>query len=151
VNSTVTDLTITGLAFQPKGALLLSGTNVETAHDTPSNQAKFSAGIFSGVSEQSVMYGRDNNGQTTTQVTAGLEYDESFANGDATGNRSVMSVKSVQSDGLTCRMDLAESQAHFVEVLTGGNGQTNSVNIGQPMSRRHMGIWPQNPSHSTGI
>lgn len=151
VNSTSTDLTITGLAFQPKGALFISGTSSETAHDTPSNQAKFSVGLFSGVSDQESMYQRDNNGLTTTQVTVGVEYDGNFANGDASVNRSTMSVKSVQSDGLTCRMDLAEAQAHFVEVLTGGNGQTNSGNIGQPISRRHMGVWPQNPSHSVGM
>jgi hypothetical protein len=119
---TTTDITETGIGFQPVAGLLLSHNKAASAAGTVDADYRQSIGAFTGASSEfaSGIFSQD---AVTPSVTArGAEFDSSYMNISTSDTLDgAMDITSVDSGGYTARMGDADPAGAFVAHLLFGS------------------------------
>jgi hypothetical protein len=135
---TTTDITETGIGFQPVAGLLLSHNKAASAAGTLDADYRQSIGAFTGSSSEfaSAMYSRD--AVTPSVSSRGVEFDASYMNISTSDTLDgAMHITSVDSGGYTARMADADPTAAFVaHLLFGSTAGAASAARAQTYNRR---------------
>jgi hypothetical protein len=119
---TVTDIVVSGLAFQPRGGLLVSHCKAESTQDTVQDHNELSVGAFSSASQRNAQALLDEHSVADAEVSTALEFDAVYANiSTASAIEGLMDVKSVDAGGVTFIMDDADPAQSFVGYLLVGD------------------------------
>lgn len=136
---TTTDITVSGLSFQPTGALFVSHCLAASTADTTQAGARFSIGGCSSTSDEICQGFQDEDATGNMETEAGIEHDEVYQriSSSATNDGLMRAQSFPNSDGFTMRMDDADPTAAIVGYITGGDAAAAG---GQPMMKRWEGM-----------
>lgn len=119
--STSTDITETGLGFEPRGVLLLSACRAENAADTVSDHDAWSMGAFDATSDiaQGVM---DEDATANSEVGTAIRFADCYVNLDtASAVEGAAHKTAIGQDGFTMRMTDADPSQSFVGWVAAGS------------------------------
>lgn len=119
--STSTDITVTGLASQPKGFMVLSGNATESATATATAPDAMSIGAATSTVNMTSQCMLDENGTASSEIETAIDHDKIYCNVDATAAiQGLATVMSVDSGGFTLRMtDADPAQSWFGWIAVG--------------------------------
>ena len=120
--TSIADLTKITLSFESKFGLLFSHNLVESTTDTVQDHAHRNIGVWASSTSERAMFTFAEDGDAgANSVHTGIEHNSVYGNLSNTptlnGN---MSVKTIESDGITFTMDVADAAGNFFWFITGG-------------------------------
>lgn len=120
---TVTDIVVSGVGFQPKGALIFSAAQAESSADSRGNGCKWSVGGFNSTTSRFVETERDRDNAPTTDIAQANFADGIYANiaNTTAALDGKMDIKSIDSDGFTAIMTDADPTVFFCWALIFGD------------------------------
>jgi hypothetical protein len=111
---TTTDITESGLGYEPAAVQFFSHCNTESTSDTLQDNDRISIGAFSGY-ERGAQGSLDEDGVADSEVTTAIEFDAVYVNiSTASAVQGLMDIKTIGTDGFTCIMDDADPSQAFV-------------------------------------
>jgi hypothetical protein len=117
---TSTQITVSGLSFQPAGGLVFSHCNSEGTTAMQSEN-RLSIGGFSATAARGAQAHLDEDNTSGSEVSLAVEHDAVYANiSTATAIQGLMDVQSVNDNGVSFIMDVADpAQNWFAYLLVG--------------------------------
>lgn len=119
-------ITESGLAFQPKGALILSHCKVESTVDTGQADELMSIGAFDSSLNRNCQAHVDRLGPTAMEVATAINFDHVYAHIDETDGASAAlvataDIATITSDGFTLDQDDADTVAALCSYIAFGD------------------------------
>lgn len=117
---TTTDITVSGLAFQPIALFFASNCKAASTANTAAAHDQMSIGAATSITErgaQGIFY---EDGTADSVIETSVEHDEVYTHIDGAGIVGLMDLKSIESNGFTCIMDDADPAQALVGYIAIG-------------------------------
>lgn len=120
LTNTTDTITVSGLAFTPRGVLFASHANAQSTQDTPQATGEFNIGAASGSAAQAAASIRDLDAVADSVVSNAIEHDNVYVNLGTDVVDGAMKLNSLDSAGFTLQMTDADPSGNWVTYLAIG-------------------------------
>lgn len=139
---TTTDITESGVAFQPVAGLVISGCKAASSAGTMAASDETSIGAFTSATTEVATIMKDRNAVADSRTMHGVEFDSCYMRMTNTdGLDGAMHITAVNSDGYTARMADADPSQAFIAHLLFGSAAAGGSTPGKPWQQQGaMGV-----------